>query len=169
MRILLYVLMQIAVLVVVSIVGSIILSLFGISLSGSSYTGLLVMCAIFGCVGSLISLFMSKSMCKKAFGVRTLVSPTNEREAFLMQTVSELAQRSGLNMPEVGIYESNDLNAFATGHNRNAALVAVSSALLYNHFISILSIRDLYSCFGSFLSATIIGIFFILFLKNNTL
>ena len=132
MRILLYVLMQIAVLVVVSIVGSIILILFGISLSGSSYTGLLVMCAIFGCVGSLISLFMSKSMCKKAFGVRTLVSPTNEREAFLMQTVSELAQRSGLNMPEVGIYESNDLNAFATGHNRNAALVAVSSALLYN-------------------------------------
>lgn len=132
MRILLYVLMQIAVLVVVSIVGSIVLSLFGISLSGSSYTGLLVMCAIFGCVGSLISLFMSKSMCKKAFGVRTLVSPTNEREAFLMQTVSELAQRSGLNMPEVGIYESNDLNAFATGHNRNAALVAVSSALLYN-------------------------------------
>ena len=132
MRILLYVLMQVAVLVVVSIVGSIILSLFGISLSGSSYTGLLVMCAIFGCVGSLISLFMSKSMCKKAFGVRTLVSPTNAREAFLMQTVSELAQRSGLNMPEVGIYESNDLNAFATGHNRNAALVAVSSALLYN-------------------------------------
>ena len=132
MRILLYILMQIAVLVVVSIVGSIILSLFGISLSGSSYTGLLVMCAIFGCVGSLISLFMSKSMCKRAFGVRTLVSPTNDREAFLIETVSELAQRAGLNMPEVGIYESNDLNAFATGHNRNAALVAVSSALLYN-------------------------------------
>ena len=132
MRILLYILMQIAVLVVVSIVGSIIFSLFGISMSGSSYTGLLVMCAIFGCVGSLISLFMSKSMCKRAFGVRTLVSPTNSREAFLLQTVSELANRSGLNMPEVGIYESNDLNAFATGHNKDAALVAVSSALLYN-------------------------------------
>ena len=132
MRILLYILMQIAVLVVVSIVGSIIFSLFGISMSGSSYTGLLVMCAIFGCVGSLISLFMSKSMCKRAFGVRTLVSPTNSREAFLLQTVSDLANRSGLNMPEVGIYESNDLNAFATGHNKDAALVAVSSALLYN-------------------------------------
>lgn len=132
MRILLYILMQIAVLVVVSIVGSIIFSLFGISMSGSSYTGLLVMCAIFGCVGSLISLFMSKSMCKRAFCVRTLVSPTNSREAFLLQTVSELANRSGLNMPEVGIYESNDLNAFATGHNKDAALVAVSSALLYN-------------------------------------
>ena len=124
MRILLYILMQIAVLVVVSIVGSIIFSLFGISMSGSSYTGLLVMCAIFGCVGSLISLFMSKSMCKRAFGVSTLVSPTNSREAFLLQTVSELANRSGLNMPEVGIYESNDLNAFATGHNKDAALVA---------------------------------------------
>ena len=131
MRILLYVLMQIAVLVVVSIVGSIILSLLGIQLDGASYSGLLIMCAVFGCVGSLISLFASKMMCKKAYRVRTLVSPTNAKEAFLLQTVSELAQRSGFNMPEVGIYESNDLNAFATGYNKNAALVAVSSGLLY--------------------------------------
>ncbi len=132
MRVILYLLMQAAVLVVVSIVGSIVLSLLGIQIDGSSYTGLLVMCALFGCVGSFISLFLSKSMCKKAYGVQVITAPRTREEQFLYNTVSSLASRAGLKMPEVGIYQSNDPNAFATGASKDAALVAVSSALLYS-------------------------------------
>lgn len=130
MRILLFLLMQVAVLVVVSIVGSILMNLFGIRLSGGSYTGLLVMCAIFGFVGSFISLFMSKTMCKAAYGVQLITNPQTSDEQFLYETVYRLSQASGFKMPEVGIYPSNDVNAFATGYSKDSALVAVSSAML---------------------------------------
>lgn len=130
MRVMLFILMQLAVIVVVGIVGSILTSLFGIKLSGSSYSSLLVMCALYGFVGSFISLFLSKWMCKRAYGVRTFTQATNSKEAFLLNTIASLSQKVGIAMPEVGIYESDDPNAFATGASKNAALVAVSSGLL---------------------------------------
>ncbi len=130
LRVLLFLLMQVAVLVVVSIVGSILMSLFGIRLGGGSYTGLLVMCAIYGFVGSFISLFMSKTMCKSAYGVQTITVPQNYQEQFIYDTVASLASKAGLKMPEVGIYNSADPNAFATGYSKDNALVAVSTGLL---------------------------------------
>ena len=132
MRILLFVLMQIAVLVTVSIVGTILMAVFGIRLGGGGYTGLLVMCAIFGCVGSIISLFMSKFMVKKAYGVRVITAPQNQREYFLVTTIADMARRYGFKVPEVGIYDSQEMNAFATGASKDDSLVAVSSALLYS-------------------------------------
>lgn len=132
MRVLLFILMQAAVLVVVGVVGSILMSLLGIRLSPSNYAGLFVMCAIFGSVGSIVSLFMSKSMCKRAYGVEVITQPRNNAEAFLLKEVSSMAQRAGIAMPEVGIYYSAEPNAFATGASKDAALVAVSSGLLNN-------------------------------------
>ncbi len=130
MRILLFIAMQVAILVVVSIVGSILMNVFGIRMNGGSMIGLLVMCAVFGFTGSIISLFTSKWMCKKAYGVRVIEQPMNGQEQFLVQTIADLSRKAGFKMPEVGIYESNDINAFATGASKDAALVAVSSALL---------------------------------------
>lgn len=130
MRILLFLLMQVAVIVVVGIVSTILMSIFGIRVSSGSYTSILAMCAIFGFVGSFVSLFMSKWMCKKSYGVEVIETPRNRQEQFLVNTVADLAQRAGLNMPEVGIYVSNEPNAFATGASKNSALVAVSTGLL---------------------------------------
>lgn len=130
MRILLYVAMQIAVLLLVSIIGGILCNLFGIYISGSDYASLLVMCAIFGCVGSIVSLFLSKSMCKRAYGVQVITNPQNYQEQFLVNTISRLCNSAGLPMPEVGIYQSADPNAFATGPSKDNALVAVSTGLL---------------------------------------
>lgn len=130
MRILLFLLMQVAVIVVVGIVSTILMSIFGIKVSSGSYTSILAMCAIFGFVGSFVSLFMSKWMCKKSYGVEVIESPRNRQEQFLVNTVADLAQKAGLNMPEVGIYVSNEPNAFATGASKNSALVAVSTGLL---------------------------------------
>lgn len=132
MRIVLFIAMQLAVLLVVSVILFIILPLFGIRLTPTTYGGLLLLCAVMGFSGSLISLFLSKWMCKKAYGVQVITTPRNEREAFLLNTVASLAQRQNLGMPEVGVYQSRDPNAFATGASRNSALVAVSSALLYS-------------------------------------
>ena len=83
-------------------------------------------------VGSLISLFMSKWMAKKTTGTELIDpnAPRNQAEAWLLQEVAQLAQRSGINMPEVGIFPSYQSNAFATGWNKNDALVAVSTGLL---------------------------------------
>ncbi len=132
MRVLLFILMQVAVLVVVGIVGSIIMALLGIRITPGAYGGLFVMCAIFGCVGSMISLFMSKSMVKSAYGVEVITQPRNDAEAFLLREVAQMAQRAGIGMPEVGIYYSADPNAFATGASKDNALVAVSTGLLNN-------------------------------------
>ncbi len=130
MRFILFIAMQIAVLLLVSIVGSVLLNLFGISISSQDYGSLLVMCAIYGCAGSVISLFMSKFMCKKAYGVQVIENPSSSEEQFLVSTISSLTSKAGLPMPEVGIYNSPDPNAFATGASKNAALVAVSTGLL---------------------------------------
>jgi heat shock protein HtpX len=91
---------------------------------------LLVYSAVIGFSGSLISLFISKWMAKRSMGVEVIEQPGNEVERWLTDTVSMQAQASGIGMPEVGIFNSPSPNAFATGWNKNAALVAVSSGLL---------------------------------------
>jgi heat shock protein HtpX len=91
---------------------------------------LLVMCAVFGFGGSLISLFLSKWMAKRSTGTYIIEQPRNRDEQWLLDTVRELAKEAGIGMPEVGIFPSQSSNAFATGWNRNAALVAVSAGML---------------------------------------
>lgn len=91
---------------------------------------LLIFAAVFGFGGSIISLLISKWMAKKSTGAQVITQPRNQTEHWLMQTVARYAQQSGIGMPEVAIYPSADVNAFATGANRNNALVAVSSGLL---------------------------------------
>ena len=129
-RIVLFLLTNIAVIAVVSV----LLSLFHIGSYITPYgidvRALLIFATLFGFVGSFISLFLSKWMAKRAYGVRIITSPQNTEEAFLIQTVQILAERAGIAMPEVGVYMSPEVNAFATGWNKNNALVAVSEGLL---------------------------------------
>ena len=91
---------------------------------------LLVFCAVFGMSGSIISLFLSKWMAKRATGTRLITQPRTREEQWLVNTVQQLAQQAGIKTPEVGIFPSPVSNAFATGWNKNAALVAVSEGLL---------------------------------------
>jgi heat shock protein HtpX len=93
---------------------------------------LLVFAAIFGFGGALISLALSKWTAKRMMGVRLIESPQSDVERWLLATVTALAERAHIGMPEVGIFDSEEMNAFATGARRNAALVAVSSGLLRN-------------------------------------
>ena len=97
---------------------------------GLNVTGLLVMAAVIGMGGSLISLAMSKWAAKRGTGARVIEQPSTRTEQWLLQTVARLAQAAGIGMPEVAIYDAPEVNAFATGMNRNNALVAVSSGLL---------------------------------------
>ncbi len=91
---------------------------------------LLIYSAVIGFSGSLISLFMSKWMAKRSMGVHVIEQPASEIERWLVETVAFQAKRIGIGMPEVGIFDHGSPNAFATGWNRNAALVAVSTGLL---------------------------------------
>lgn len=93
-------------------------------------TGFYIMALLFGFGGSIISLLMSKSMAIRGAGVELIKEPRNETEAWLLRTVARQAQEAGIGMPEVGIFHTDQVNAFATGANRNNALVAVSSGLL---------------------------------------
>jgi len=131
LRIVLFLLTNLAVMLVAGVV----LSLLGVgSTHGAGNTlqlgNLLIMCFVFGSVGSLISLLMSKWMAKRSMGVQLIESPRTAEERWLIDTVAELSQKAGIKMPEVGIFPSYQSNAFATGWNRNDALVAVSSGLL---------------------------------------
>lgn len=94
--------------------------------------GLLLMAAIMGFAGSFISLAMSKMMAKRSMGVQIIETPSNSTERWLVETVKRQAQQAGVGMPEVGIFQADVMNAFATGMNRNDALVAVSTGLLNN-------------------------------------
>jgi heat shock protein HtpX len=113
---------------------SIIFNLLGLDLRAAQYGtdlgGLLVMCAVFGFGGSFISLAISKWMAKRATGMTVITQPRNELEQWLVNTVQKQADKAGIKMPEVGIYEAPEINAFATGMTRNSSLVAVSSGLL---------------------------------------
>lgn len=132
MRIVLFLATNMAVLVLMSIVFN-VLGLSGILAENGvdlNLQGLLVFCALFGFGGSLISLALSKWMAKRGTGTYIIEQPKNRDEQWLVQTVSELANEAGIGMPEVGIFPSEASNAFATGWNRNDALVAVSAGLL---------------------------------------
>lgn len=94
-------------------------------------TAVMVMSLVVGFSGSIISLFMSKSMAKRSMGVQTIEQPANNAERWLVETVYRQADQAGIGRPEVGIFDSPQPNAFATGSNRNAALVAVSTGLLH--------------------------------------
>ena len=127
MRILLFVATNLAVLLIASIT----LKLFGVDrFTGQNYASLLVYCAIFGFSGSLISLFLSKWMAKMSTGTEVISQPRTRHEQWLLQTVDQLSRDAGIRMPEVGIFPAYEANAFATGWNRNDALVAVSQGLL---------------------------------------
>jgi heat shock protein HtpX len=93
-------------------------------------TALLVFAALFGMSGSIFSLFISKWVAKRATGAHVIENPQNDVERWLVNTVQRQAQMAGIGMPEVAIYPSPDMNAFATGANRDRALVAVSTGIL---------------------------------------
>ena len=129
-RIVLFLVTNLAVVLVLSVV----LRLLGLdqamtAQTGVSYGGLLAFSAVVGFTGSIISLLMSKQAAKWSTGAQVIVQPSNEAEAWLVETVRRLATRAGIGMPEVAIYEGA-ANAFATGAFRNSALVAVSTGLL---------------------------------------
>jgi len=130
-RILLLVATNVAVLVVLSIT----LRLLGVDRilderGGLDLTALLIFSAVLGFGGSLLSLAMSKFIAKRAMGVRIIEQPRDAAEAWLVETVRRQAQAAGIGMPEVGVFDTPDMNAFATGPRKNNALVAVSSGLL---------------------------------------
>jgi len=127
-RIVLFLVTNLAVVLVLGIVLSFIFSVTG--MNSNSMGGLLILATVFGFGGSLISLAMSKWIAKKSTGARVLNSPSSPTERWLVDTVKSQADKAGIKMPEVAIYEAQDMNAFATGMNKNNALVAVSSGLL---------------------------------------
>ena len=100
--------------------------------TGLNLQGLLVFAALFGFGGAFISLLISKWMAKRSTGAQVIEVPSNTTERWLLDTVKRQADRAGIGMPEVAIYDAPDVNAFATGWNRNDALVAVSTGLLNN-------------------------------------
>lgn len=129
-RIVLFLATNLAVILVLSIVLNIVFSFLGVDRSGIG--GLLVFAAVFGFGGSFISLAISKWMAKRSTGAVVITQPRNATEQWLMSTVARQAKKAGIGMPEVAVYDSPEMNAFATGMNRNNALVAVSTGLLRN-------------------------------------
>jgi heat shock protein HtpX len=129
-RIFLFIVTNLAVLVLLSVVMFVIQRVFGVHLPQGSLGGLLVFAAVFGFGGALISLALSKWTAKRMMGVRVIGTPQSEVEIWLMATVTRLAAQARIGMPEVGIFEAEEMNAFATGARRNASLVAVSTGLL---------------------------------------
>jgi heat shock protein HtpX len=129
-RIFLFLVTNLAVVMVLSVVARVTGLDHWVAMHGGSYAGLLAMAALFGFGGALISLAMSKWMAKRAMGVQVIERPSNANEEWLVATVRALATQAGIGMPEVGVFESPQPNAFATGARRDAALVAVSTGLL---------------------------------------
>lgn len=127
-RVFLFLVTNLAVVLVLGIVLNIVFAAFGID--NRSITGLLVFSAVFGFGGALISLAMSKWIAKRSTGAQVIDNPTTPTEHWLINMVSTQAKKAGIGMPEVAIYDSPEINAFATGMNKNNALVAVSSGLL---------------------------------------
>jgi heat shock protein HtpX len=131
-RIALLIATNIAIMVVLSIV----VSIFGfdryLTREGLNLQSLLLFSAVLGFGGAFISLLLSKWMAKASMGVKVISEPRTEAEQWLVNTVRQQAEAAGIGMPEVGIFDSPDPNAFATGANKNSALVAVSTGLLNN-------------------------------------
>ncbi len=129
-RILLFLVTNLAVVFVLSIVMRILGIDQYIAAQGGSAYGLLVFAAVFGFGGAIISLLISKWSAKRMMGVRIIDQPRDNVERWIVDTVRAQAQEAGIGMPEVGIFDSPEPNAFATGANKNKALVAVSTGLL---------------------------------------
>jgi heat shock protein HtpX len=129
-RIFLFILTNIAILLVLSIVLRMLGAGNFLTKEGLDIRGLLVFCAVFGMGGSFLSLLISKWIAKRAVGAQVIEQPRNAAEQMLVETVRRHAQVAGIGMPEVAIFESPEPNAFATGARRDAALVAVSTGLL---------------------------------------
>lgn len=133
MRIALFLITNLAVIVVASIT----LNLLGVdnylasSGMGLNLQALLIFAAVFGMAGSLISLLISKPMAKWSARVQIIEQPRNEAESWLLDTVRELSRKADIGMPDVGVFPTQQANAFATGWNKNKALVAVSEGLLH--------------------------------------
>ena len=132
MRIFLFLATNVAIMIAIGIIFSVFglqgaLDAQGVNLN---LPGLLAMSAVIGMTGAIISLFMSKWTAKNTMGVVVIGHPQNQTEQWLVGMVGRLAQQAGIGMPEVGIFDTPEPNAFATGANRNKALVAVSTGLL---------------------------------------
>jgi heat shock protein HtpX len=123
-RVALFLATNLAVLALVSIVMAVL------GVNANQFGGLLVMAALFGFGGSIVSLLLSKWIAKRATGAHVIGTPRNESEQWLLATVQRQAKAAGIGIPEVAIYDAPEINAFATGANRNHALVAVSTGLL---------------------------------------
>jgi heat shock protein HtpX len=134
MRIFLFLATNIAIMIVISVVFS-LLGLSGVLDAqgmGLDLNALLVMSSVIGMTGSFVSLAMSKWSAKQAMNVQVIEQPQNQTEQWLFTIVAKQAKQAGIGMPEVGIFQTPEANAFATGMNRNSALVAVSTGLLQN-------------------------------------
>jgi len=132
MRIALFLATNLAIVVVLGIV----MQVFGLSGVldeqgiGLDINALLIISAVVGMTGSFISLALSKTMALRTTGAKVIKTPANQTEAWLLETVRNQAKMAGIGMPDVAIYQSPDMNAFATGMNKNSALVAVSTGLM---------------------------------------
>jgi heat shock protein HtpX len=131
-RVFLFLMTNIAVLLVLSVASSILIRALGIEEipGGLNLQSLIIFAAVIGFGGSFISLAMSKWMAKRATGAMVIEKPRNATEQWLFETVRRQAKQAGIGMPEVAVYDAPDINAFATGMRRDAALVAVSTGLL---------------------------------------
>ncbi|PWF47765.1 protease HtpX [Massilia glaciei] len=128
-RIVLFLVTNLAVMLVLSIVLSVLGIGRGVSGAGIDVGSLLVFSAVVGFTGSIISLLLSKTMAKWSTGARVIATPANSTELWLVNTVRALAEKAGIGMPDVAVYDGEP-NAFATGAFKNSALVAVSTGLL---------------------------------------
>jgi heat shock protein HtpX len=131
-RIALLIATNVAIMVVLSIVVSVLGLDRYLTAEGLNLQALLLFSAVLGFGGAFISLLLSKWMAKRSMGVHVITEPRTEVEQWLVNTVRQQAEAAGIGMPEVGIFDSPDPNAFATGANKNNALVAVSTGLLNN-------------------------------------
>ena len=129
-RIGLFLLTNIAIMLVLSVVASLLGGDRFLTQNGLNLTSLLIFSAVFGMGGSFISLAMSKWMAKRSTGAVVIEQPKSAAEAWLLATVERQARAAGIGMPEVAVYDAPEINAFATGMSRNSALVAVSTGLL---------------------------------------
>ncbi|WP_281773561.1 protease HtpX [Haemophilus parahaemolyticus] len=129
-RVILFLLTNLAITFVLGIVLNIIFKVTGIQ--SQSTAGILVLSLVFGFSGSLISLFLSKTMALRSVGAEVIQQPRNQAEQWLFNTVQRQSQQAGIPMPDIAIYHSVDVNAFATGATKNNSLVAVSTGLLDN-------------------------------------
>ncbi|MFO1378754.1 MAG: protease HtpX, partial [Steroidobacteraceae bacterium] len=129
-RIVLFVLTNLAVVLVLGVVTHLLGVDQYLTARGGNINGLLIGAAVIGFGGAFISLAMSKFMARQMMGVQVIANPSSPEEQWLVGTVRALADRAGIGMPEVGVFDSPAPNAFATGARRNHALVAVSTGLL---------------------------------------